>query len=74
MKVKVEILRRRTVEIHESAVVEVAIPASVHEQDRSHWIMSRLESGKLEVADSEFESSEETEHADYDEVNVVADD
>ena len=71
MLVEVEILRTRTVEIEESAVVEVEIPDGVPEEERGDWVLEQVSEGNLEIADSEFEASDESESSDYHEVNVL---
>lgn len=71
MKIEVEILRTRKIEIEESATVEVKVPASVPEDERTDWIKQQLEDGELEVDDTEFEVSDETEEVGYDEVNEI---
>lgn len=71
MKIEVEILRTVKITRDESAVVEVDVPDHVPEEDREGWILDQLSDGNLVVPDSDYEVSDETEDAEYQEVNEV---
>jgi hypothetical protein len=70
-KIEFEILRTREVTIEENATVEVEVPARTPEDEREEWVLDQLEKGKLEIPDSVWDVSDETEHVDYQEVTEL---
>lgn len=76
-KVKVEVLRTRTVTIEESGVVELNVPKRVIDgddiNDLTSWIEERSDESTdfAKLIDEAMEASDEQETIEYSEVTIV---